>query len=98
MTTIEQAATEYAEISQSLGSFPYCRTSVEYGVKKGVEFAQRWISTMDELPEDVIMVLVKDSDGIVRTGFYIAADKKWETFGMTKHKFIVTHWRPITLK
>ncbi len=70
MKTIEQAAQEYAEKHTLKAGAD--RTKRENAFKAGVEFAQRWISTEDELPENIdseVYYLVKYDNGRV----YLAA-------------------------
>ena len=57
----------------------------------GVEFAQRWISVEDELPEESDFVLVKTGSGCITTAYFHQEDSYF-TSG------IITHWRPIELK
>ena len=61
------------------------------GFKAGVEFAQRWISVEDELPEESDFVLVKTGSGCITTAYFHQEDSYF-TSG------IITHWRPIELK
>lgn len=67
---------------------------VDYGFEAGVEFAQRWISVEDELPETIddekiflrYPILIKNIDG---------AFQVLNTFSDIS---TYTHWRPIELK
>ena len=92
MKTIEQVVSECAEQSQLLSDFPHCKASVEYGVKKGIEFAQQWISVKNELPKNNDIMLVKIFGGGIDTAFYT---KFGMWIGVTGR---VAYWRPIELK
>jgi len=63
---------------------------VDYGFKAGVEFAQRWISVEEELPEKGEKVLVLLDDNDIQFDSWLGYWFAWH------HK--VTHWRPIELK
>ena len=54
METIEEAAKEFSE--KSVWACPI-------SFKAGVEFAQRWISVEDELPQEGTSVLIKNDFG-----------------------------------
>ena len=90
MKTIKEAEREYTN----------SRTS--YIFQAGVDFAQRWISVEDELPEikeNPYQVLIKYGDEIVQD-FWVRM-KGYCTNGdnldfFKRHN--VTHWRPIELK
>lgn len=105
METIEQAAIDYAE---SLEDNDYT-IETEAAFKAGVEFAQRWISVEEELPDIGEEVLVKrelrQGDTWVQRFCSVSTrlapsgeweDVKWSDVGHTRG--IVTHWRPIELK
>jgi len=94
MKTIEKAADEYIPKNwDSLGKI------ADDAFKAGVEFAQRWISVDEELPEinncnSSKNVLVKTKDGDVLIGYlYING---W--FANSQYPCEITHWRPIELK
>ena len=86
MKTIEQAAEDYAKIDKANAEW------VMEDFKAGIEFAQRWISVEEELPENGITVLIKDKNGY--NGLKCRRYGEWDYI---KPKTI-THWRPITLK
>ena len=99
MNTIEQAAIDYAE---SLEDNDYT-IETEAAFKAGSEFAQRWISVDEVLPEigeKVITKMTKDK----RTAYGIATRirEEWEiNVHWVDHTFsnmTITHWRPIELK
>ena len=85
MKTIEEVAKEFSE--KSVWACPI-------SFKAGVEFAQRWISVEDELPETIddekiflrYPILVKNIDGAFQ------ALNTFSNIGT------YTHWRPIELK
>ena len=82
MKKINEAAKEFSE--KSVWACPI-------SFKAGVEFAQRWISVEDELPEESDFVLVKTGSGCITTAYFHQEDSYF-TSG------IITHWRPIELK
>jgi hypothetical protein len=82
---------------------------IDYGFEAGVEFAQRWISVEDELPDfdkskypngDFEIFLVKMATGSInyKIKYCVAnliAEGRWSCeFDWN----VVTHWRPIELK
>ena len=82
---------------------------IDYGFEAGVEFAQRWISVEDELPDfdkskypngDFEIFLVRMSTGSIspKVKYCVAnliAIGRWSCeFDWN----VVTHWRPIELK
>ena len=85
MKTIEEVAKEFSE--KSVWACPI-------SFKAGVEFAQRWISVEDELPETIddekillrYPILIKNIDGALQV---------LNTFSNIG---TYTHWRPIELK
>ena len=102
MKTIEEAAEEYSKLKSSAEIFT-CAHKIDF--KVGVEFAQRWISVEDELPEVDIEVIVKtlnlkysiakmytpkDCNGT------ILGEKEWKCSRTFKSS--ITHWRQIELK
>ena len=76
------------------------------GFKAGVEFAQRWISVEDELPEDEnkesdfsVCVLAKDMHGKTMSAYYHFKKYSFYSNAFSKSELIgITHWRPIELK
>jgi hypothetical protein len=100
MKTIEEAAREYSLAEYDNGT--QLSNEFDYGFKKGVEFAQRWIPVdSDEKPEEEF-------------GFYkpvLVLDEKYGLCSSAAYKngeFIpdnpvinpddITHWRPIELR
>jgi len=86
-------------------AYDECKSNAYFGngFKKGVEFAQRWISVDEELPpigEKVITKMAKDK----RTSYGIATRirEEWEInahwIDHTFSNMTITHWRPIELK
>ena len=99
MKTIEEAAKEYAEkLNYSMeAKHNMCPMDFEISFKKGIAFAEEWISVEDELPENDNIILVKTNLGCVATaylhgkksGFIVYGDEAYKEFGN------ITHWRPI---
>lgn len=86
-------------------AYDECKSNAYFGngFKKGVEFAQRWISVEEELPkigEKVITKMTKDK----RTSYGIATRirEEWEInahwIDHTFSNMTITHWRPIEIK
>ena len=102
MKKIEEAAHEYFRKAQ-LG---FENPGSESGFIAGVEFAQRWISVEDELPEVKNhgfsdLVLTKNSYGNIMLERYDLESKQFNgiRYGCIKNNDgQVTHWRPIELK
>ena len=105
MKTIEQASIDYA-LSREDNDYTI---ETEMAFEAGVEFAQRWISVEEELPDIGEEVLVKrelrQGDTWVQRFCSVSTrlapsgeweDVKWSDVGHTRG--IVTHWRPINLK
>lgn len=98
MKTIEQAATNAYSI-EVLSSG--CNAGVTFGkemFKQGVEFAQKLISVIDELPpikDESYQVLVKDSYGdynVFEIENYESEKEILEDFELNE----ITHWRLIS--
>ena len=105
MKTIEEAAIECANIYLQgyRDSYPADENDFIDVFESGVEFAQRWISIEEELPEigeKVITKMTKDK----RTSYGIATRirEEWEInahwIDHTFSSMNITHWRPIELK
>jgi hypothetical protein len=69
----------------------------EDGFKAGVEFAQRWISADEELPEDHIVVLTKGRFG-AQMLYLESGTWAHNRFGREIKLEDVTDWRYIELK
>ena len=90
MKKIKEASHEYFRAAQ-LG---FENPGSEAGFKAGVEFAQRWISVEDELPETIddekiflrYPILIKNIDG------------SFQSLNTFSNIGTYTHWRPIELK
>ena len=90
MKTIEQAAVEYAE---SLEDNDYT-IETEAAFKAGAEFAQRWISVEEELPNEMECVLLKSEYlGSINYDVGFLMRGKFKTKNGKP-----THWRPVNLK
>ena len=106
MENIDVAAREFAV--HMVGSDSYEQNDLEEAFKKGVEFAQRWISVDDELPpcsDEDILIKGIDSDGrenMPDIGYMYSSSNNIPN----KENFIsqsgeitkVTHWRYLELK
>jgi hypothetical protein len=106
MKTIKQSAEEYANRTD--------KANAEWVMKDflaGVEFAQRWISVGEELPEEIstfnhgsLYVLIKTDIEFIRIAKYEHRKKQWITIEnglqkpLNKDLGKVTHWRHIKLK
>ena len=97
MKKIEEVTKEFSE--KSVWACPI-------SFKAGVEFAQRWISVEDELPEVKNhgfsdLVLTKNSYDNIMLERYDSESKQFNgiRYGCIKNNDgQVTHWRPIELK
>lgn len=107
MKTPQEAAREYAETLWSRESTlewevsrDACKTRSErdflagdaFGYRRGLEKAYRWISVMDELPDDDTLILTKDTD------CHIDLIRGWQLKERIKPYAVqnfYTHWRPI---
>ena len=100
MKKIEEVTKEFSE--KSVWACPI-------SFKAGVEFAQRWISVEDELPEEGVSVLIKNDFGCI--GIEILENGIWRMCTVEKIAGLLnlkeyelenfatpTHWRPIELK
>jgi hypothetical protein len=88
MKTVKEAAQEYAAQERTARS--------EYAAFiAGVEFAQRWISVEEEMPEHAQNVFMKTQSGYITGGYY-----EYATFRYIDDRLCygVTHWRPAELK
>jgi hypothetical protein len=107
MKTVKEAAKEYAKITDRASE-----GWVMSGFFACVEFAQRWISVDEELPEQTMetvkegnythtafSVLVKTSNGRYATAKRrMFLDHGWTWKGSGTFNDSVTHWRYIELK
>ena len=105
MLKINEAAHEYFRAAQ-LG---FENPGSENGFKAGVEFAQRWISVEDELPDfdkskypngDFEIFLVRMSTGSIspKVKYCVANLIAIGRWSCEYDWNVVTHWRPIELK
>ena len=69
---------------------------IDYGFEAGVEFAQRWISVEDELPNGYVTLKCEGSRTYVSVDFSGANDVDTQWLAIEYYK--ATHWRPIELK
>ena len=106
MKTIVEESRLYAE-SKANPMFRSLEVSIaEKAFKAGVEFAQRWISVEDELPEVKNhgfsdLVLTKNSYDNIMLERYDSESKKFNGIRydcIKNNDGQVTHWRPIELK
>ena len=84
----------------------------ELACRQSIEFAQRWISVDDELPEcnikgedgvmlsEDVLIKAKNNNDIPVVAIYIKVDDDefFETLGVKVQQKRITHWRPIELK
>ncbi len=93
MTTINQAAKDYAEEqhTQEFTEYGHCIR----GFYSGVEFAQRWISPKEELPDLYVEVLVKSETGRISISKLILCqgESRWQNPTIEP-----TQWRYIELE
>ena len=107
MKTPQEAAREYAETLWNRESTPEwevsrdaCKTRSELdflagdalGYRRGMEKAYRWISVVDELPDDDTLILIKDTD------CHIDLIRGWQLKERIKPYAVqnfYTHWRPV---
>ena len=95
MKTIEEESRLYAE-SKANPMFRSLEVSIaEKAFKAGVEFAQRWISVEDELPEigDDIILKLREHPLKKYQVWHIA-----DNYDIKLVPVYATHWRPIELK
>ncbi|MDR1340656.1 MAG: DUF551 domain-containing protein [Prevotellaceae bacterium] len=95
MKTVKEAAREYIDPSHS-GGTDYMTRAQERAYIAGVEFAQRWISVEEELPEFLEVVLVRNKNGFASAGRRGRARFIIDLSDMRDEE--VTHWRHIELK
>ena len=92
MKTIEEGAIEYSE-SKANPIFRSLEVSIAAkAFKAGVEFAQRWISVEDELPNIGDNILIKLKRDKLKIWRIINEDDRILVSNYA------THWRPIELK
>lgn len=63
-----------------------------FGYRRGLEKAYRWISVMDELPDNDTLILTKDTD------YHIDLIRGWQLKERIKPYAVqnfYTHWRPV---
>lgn len=101
METIDKAAKNHAHI----GQYGVWEKNAEISFKKGIEFAQRWISVDSELPEleDGYQflskeVIVKSNNYTHFIAFYNYTSKNFVIACSGIDLKNVTYWRPIELK
>lgn len=100
MKTIDEAAQEFAD-----------NNCLNDGLHKSIfksgfticakQFANRWISVEEDLPEEPRLVFTKDIRGIYSAAKYygkLENNRNWwkDQYGHTYYD--ITHWRPIDLK
>lgn len=104
MKTKEEAAEDRAILSQFLSDFPHEIYSEKSGFLAGVEFAEKWISVGDDMPEVGEFSLVKFK--CCKGGFdhyevdTVTLDRNGKReFSMQEYEgMIEIFWRPITHK
>ena len=94
MKTIEEAAKEISDKFKNSGRiYSNPESAIRDGFKAGVEFAQRWISVEEELPQQGDKILVKDQFENIEIGV-----KLIYKYFYTEKIGNVKYWRPIELK
>jgi hypothetical protein len=96
MKTIKQAATKRVNYLCYPKNKEEFRKMIHRTFCLGAEFAQRWISVEEELPEPDRIVFIKNETG-VGVG-YRYNGKSFIGRGFTSSWGEVTHWRPVDLK
>ena len=92
MKTIEQASVEYSK--KQYDHDPIMRFQCETHFEAGIEFAQRWISVEEELPNEMECVLLKSEYlGSINYDIGFLMRGKFKTKNGKP-----THWRRIDLK
>lgn len=104
MKTPQEAAREYAESKQAfqnkdiiIEASAAFLAGDAFGYRRGMEKAYRWISVMDELPEDQDDVLVLFCNGRKGVGSYVG-NNEWAVVIANEydsHDLKVLAWRPI---
>ena len=87
MKTLEQAAQEYAAKERTT-------RSEHAAFIAGAEFANRWISVEDELPDFDTLILCKTNVGVYFIGTFDDLGFSVRALAVSD----VTHWRPIEMK
>jgi hypothetical protein len=93
MKTIKEAAKEYADKTDKANA-----EFVAEDFTAGVEYAQRWISVKDELPQEDNIYLVKWTNLLGQKSFELVRFSTKENNWEVKYFECVTHWRAIELK
>lgn len=104
MKTPQESAREYAESKQAfqnkdiiIEASAAFLVGDAFGYRRGMEKAYRWISVMDELPEDQDDVLVLFCNGRKGVGSYVG-NNEWAVVIANEydsHDLKVLAWRPI---
>lgn len=99
MKTPQEAAREYAESKQAfqnkdiiIEASAAFLAGDAFGYRRGMEKAYRWISVVDELPDDDTLILTKDTD------CHIDLIRGWQLKERIKPYAVqnfYTHWRPV---
>ena len=95
MKTIEDLAKEYSEKTNKAYS------EIIDDFKAGVEFAQRWISVKDELPENKKLCLVKiktNNQESIEVAFYSKDTHTWYITASCYKSSEVSHFRQIFIQ
>ena len=105
MKTAAQAALDYL-----FDNYNVQETAVQNAFKAGIEFAQQWISTEDELPKDdvcfpftkyLVMIDIYAENYHSHTVTVATFNQgKWNTDRVDSdiQDVVVTHWRQITIE
>lgn len=101
MKTIEQASLENSKAHYCSAFSDQIHRDADIDFRKGIEFAQRWIPTDEELPRNREVVLAKVPFINYPLLFcYNQISKKWYQFDdgdFYESEVIPTHWRYIDI-
>jgi len=99
MKTIEEASLENSKLHYIQAFSEELHKDADMDFRKGVEFAQQWISVSDELPEQYEEVLIKNNTKSY-IGYLMGSNFFLNTMVKNYSVIIndVTHWRKIQLK
>jgi len=91
MKSIEEASLDNSKLHYCSAFSEELHIDADIDFRKGIEFAQRWISVKDELPEEGEWVLCKSHVGDHYIGCSIGDRIRVDNITT------ITHWRPIEL-
>ena len=102
MKTINVAATAWVNANSYPKNKDAFRRILHRTYKRGVEFAQRWISVENELPEERVQILMKRGErgsSLPTAGFYFDGNFRKNGHDEEGDVFMgVTYWRLVEHK